>query len=257
MRRPNCWTLLIVASGCTALLACCGAPSSRVTQPPPSLVGTQLNHPVPRALVSLPLTNQAGERRTLGSYRGKIVVVSDMMTLCQETCAIGTASMLQAARAVDGAGLTDQIEFLSITIDPGRDDQQHLLAYQRAFGRVPNWELLTGSSADVNELWDKLGIWRRSVSVPRPYPRDWLTNRPLTQDIQHSDDLIFIGPDERFRFEVDGPGSVPSAHALPPRIFGFMDALGHQNARSPSAGSWSADQVLQVLHWLVGESRQG
>ena len=187
--------------------------------------------------MSLPLTNQAGERRTLGSYRGKIVVVSDMMTLCQETCAIGTASMLQAARAVDGAGLTDKIEFLSITIDPGRDDLQHLLAYQRAFGRVPNWELLTGSSADVNELWDKLGIWRRSVSVPRPYPRDWLTHRPLTQDIQHSDDLIFISPDERFRFEVDGPGSVSSARALPPRIFGFMDALGHQNVRSPSAGS--------------------
>jgi cytochrome oxidase Cu insertion factor (SCO1/SenC/PrrC family) len=255
MHRLKGKTRLAVAIACMGLLAGCSAPSPPAASSPPSLVGTQLNHAVPKPLLGLPFTNSQGERVTLGSFRGKTVVISDMMTLCQETCAIGTASMLEAARAVDRAGLTSQIEFLSITIDPGRDDVRHLAAYERSFGHLANWELLTGDPAAVNELWDRLGVWRRTVSLSPPYPRDWLTHQPLAVDIQHSDDLIFLSPDQRFRFEIDGPASVPSVHSLPSRIYAFMDGVGHQNVRSPSAGSWSARQVLQVLRWIlqVGE----
>lgn len=174
-----------------------------------------------------------------------------MMTLCQEICAIGTASMLQAARALDRAGLGRKVEFLSITIDPRRDDRRHLAAYRRQFGAAPNWETLTGSAADIDYLWDKLGVWRHAVRVGRPYPRDWLTGQPLTTDIQHTDDLVFIDANQRFRFLIDGPGSVPSKDAIPSRIYGFMDAAGHQNVNNPSPGSWSAGQVQRVLHWLV------
>ncbi len=256
MARRLSWGVGVLLVACGCLLASCGTAGPSIG-PPPSLVGTQLNAPVPSRLLNLRLTNQDGARLSLRAFRGKVVVVSDMMTLCQEICPIGTAGMLQAARAADRAGLTRKIEFLSITIDPRRDDVAHLAAYAQSFGRIPNWELLTGSAADLNELWDRLGIWRHTVAVPRPYPQDWLTHQPLTFDIQHSDDLIFIGPDERFRFEMDGPGSVSSAHALPARIYAFMDALGHKNVRRPSAGSWSAARVLHVLRWLVtvGESR--
>lgn len=252
-RRSQTWMVAVV--GCLGLLSCSSASSS--SAPPPRLVGTQLNDPVPRSLLELPLTNQDGAQLTLASFRGRILILSDMMTLCQETCPIGTASMLQAARSVDRAGLSHKIEFLSITIDPRRDDPRHLAAYQQSFGRLPNWELLTGSPAHINELWDTLGIWRHTVARSPPYPRDWLTHRPLTVDIQHSDDLVFIGPDQRFRFEVDGPGSVPSHAALPPRIYAFMDAAGHQNVRTPSGGSWSAGQVLRVVHWLLADSSTG
>jgi protein SCO1/2 len=215
-------------------------------------VGTALDTPVPAALLDLPLTDQRGHHLTLGSFSGKFVVVSDVLTLCQETCAIGTASMLQAARTVDRAGLGDKVEFLSITIDPRRDDQRHLAAYQRLFGALPNWELATGSAADINRLWDKLGVWRRTVSLSPPYPRDWLTSKPLTVDIQHSDDLIFIGPDARFRFLIDGPGAVGAAKSIPSTILGFMDRLGHKNVTNPDAGSWSASDVVAVLRWLAG-----
>jgi protein SCO1 len=206
---------------------------------------------MPRSLLELPLTDETGQTVTLNSFKGKVVVLSDLLTLCQETCAIGTAGMLQAARAVDSAGLTRKIEFLSITIDPARDDERHLAAYSALFGRLPNWHLLTGSPADINKLWDALGIWRRTVSLSPPYPRDWLTNKPLTFDIQHTDDLIFIDPRQRVRFEIDGPASVRSASSLPARLYTFMDKLGHRNVRDPSAGSWSGAQVTRVLHWLV------
>lgn len=253
--RGRSWTSAFASGlGCVCLLAACAAPrgTPAAAAAPPTALGTQLDNPVPPSLLHLPLIDQAGRHVTLATFRGKTVLVSDMLTLCQETCAIGTASMLQAARAVDRAGLSDKVEFLSITIDPRRDDEVHLAAYRRLFGPLPNWEVLTGSPANINRLWDALGIWRRNVAVSPPYPRDWLTHRPLTTDVQHSDDLIFIGADQRFRFEIDGPGSVASASAIPARLVTFMDTMGHQNIRNPSTGSWTGTQVLKVLHWLIG-----
>jgi protein SCO1 len=253
-RALRAWPVIAAAIG-SCLVGSCGQ-AARAPASPPAMLGTQLDAAVPRALLDLPLTNQAGRPVTLRSFHGKVVVLNDLTTLCQETCAIGTASMLQAARAVDRAGMTDNIEFLSITIDPGRDDRRHLAAYRRLFGPLPNWELLRGSPASINKLWDTLGIWRRTVKLSPPYPRDWLTHRPLTVDIQHTDDLVFIGPQQRFRFVIDGPGSVRSASALPSRIYSFMDRSGHRNVSNPSAGSWTGSQVLRVLHWLVGAGGQ-
>jgi cytochrome oxidase Cu insertion factor (SCO1/SenC/PrrC family) len=243
---------LVATFGCLLLLVSCSKQAPTTTSAtPPALVGTELDARVPTALSQLPLINSAGQHVTLGSFKGRLVVVSDLLTLCQETCAIGTASMLQAARTVDRAGLGSKVEFLSITIDPRRDDTRHLAAYQKLFGRLPNWELLTGSAADVRQLWDTLGVWRHTVSVSPPYPHDWLTGRPLTFDIQHSDDLIFIDAHEHFRFEIDGPGTVPGTADIPARIYAFMDALGHRNVTNPSPGGWSAGQVVKVLRWLL------
>lgn len=206
---------------------------------------------VPARLLDLALVDQAGRRRTIGSFEGRVVVISDMSTLCQETCAIGTASLLQAARAIDQAGLSDRVAFLSITIDPGRDDRRHLAAYRRQFGSLPNWETLTGSRPTIEYLWDRLGVWRRSVRVSPPYPRDWVTGQPLRSDIQHTDDLVFIDAHQRFRYLIDGPGSVPSPRLIPSRIYSFMDTAGHQNIRRPSLGAWSAQQVEQAVRWLM------
>lgn len=230
-----------------------GSSSAKPSPAAPAGVGTTLDSPVPRALLDTPLLDHRGRRTTLGSLRGKVLVISDVTTLCQESCAIGTAAMLQAARAIDRAGLGGRVEFLSITIDPTRDDTRHLAAYRRMFGPLPNWEALTGSSADLDRFWKKLGIWRRTVRVEAPYPRDWLTGARLTTDIQHTDDLIFVDGAQRFRFEIDGPASVRSPADLPSKIVGFMDDLGHRNIRDPSAGSWSGAQVQRVLHWLLSQ----
>jgi protein SCO1/2 len=160
--------------------------------------------------------------------------------------------MLQAARAVDRAGLAGKVEFVSLTIDPTRDDRRHVAAYRRTFGAPGNWETATGDPRAVNRLWDRLGVWRRRVHVAAPYPRDWLTGAPLTTDIQHTDDLIFIDARQRFRFEMDGSAAVRGA-TMPARIARFMDALGRRNLARPSPHSWSGRDVERVLHWLIDE----
>jgi cytochrome oxidase Cu insertion factor (SCO1/SenC/PrrC family) len=111
----------------TLPLAACSttAHASGIPMPGDS-IGQPLNSTVPEAIRSMPLVSSDGSPLSLAALAGKVVVVSDMMTLCQETCPIDTATTVAVARAVERAGLGDRVAFLSITIDPGRDDRRHL-----------------------------------------------------------------------------------------------------------------------------------
>lgn len=204
---------------------------------------------MPASVLTAPLTDSRGRTVTLGSFRGKAIVLSDVMTLCQESCPIITASIVSAARSLEGTPLAGRVEFVSLTIDPTRDDSRHLRAYQRQFGRVPHWTVLTGTPAVVDQVWHTLGIWRHRMRLTRPYPRDWVTGAPLTTDLAHTDELIFIDAHQSFRYEMEGTGTVvPSA--IPKRIFTFMDRLGHRNVSAP--GAWTPGQVVRVLDWMSG-----
>jgi protein SCO1/2 len=237
----------------TALLGGCGAASGQdsAAPSPAPRYGTTLDGAVPSAILDAPLEDQDGRRVTLGSWRGKTIVLSDVMTLCQETCPLVTASMVAAARQVDATPLGTQVQFVSLTIDPRRDDLRHLRAYRQQYGALPNWTVLRGSPSVVDRLWQRLGVWRRQTRLHAPYPTDWLTGRPLTTDIAHTDELVFINGDQRFRFEMDGAGDV-GPRVIPARIYHFMDALGHRNAATPGAGSWTPAQVTRALRWVAG-----
>ncbi|WP_179662938.1 SCO family protein [Nocardioides panaciterrulae] len=226
-----------------------GAPAAAAGAMPDA--GTSLDAPVPASVLTAPLTDSRGRPTTLDAFRGKVLVLTDVMTLCQESCPIVTASMVTAARRLEASLRGDRVQFLSLTVDPGRDDVRHLRAYERQFGALPNWTLLTGSRRVVDGLWDTLGVWRHRTPIERPFPRDWVTGVPLTTDIAHTDELIFIDGDQRFRYEMDGYGNVP-ASAIPGRIYRFMDRLGHRNVSATDPGAWTPDQVTEVVDWLLG-----
>jgi cytochrome oxidase Cu insertion factor (SCO1/SenC/PrrC family) len=237
------------------VLALTSACSTHRAAAPPSAaapsIGTTLDGPVPTSVLDSPLVDSHGHATTLGSMSGKVIVLSDVMTLCQESCPIITASMVAAARKLDRTPLGRHVEFVSLTIDPTRDDARHLRAYQRQFGALPNWTVLTGSRGAVDQVWHTLGVWRHRTTLKPPYPRDWVTGGRLTTDIAHTDELIFIDKDQNFRYELEGYGNVPPS-SIPMRIHHFMDRLGHRNLSTPEAGSWSPAQVTQVLHWVLG-----
>jgi protein SCO1/2 len=102
-------------------------------------------------------------------------------------------------------------------------------------------------------VWNTLGVWRHVTRLQPPLPRDWVTGVPLTTDIAHTDELIFIDADQRFRYEMDGYGDVPPSK-IPARIYRFMDALGHRNVATPDPGSWTPSQVTTVLRWMLGST---
>ena len=153
---------------------------------------------------------------TLASLRGKIVVVSDMMTLCQGTCPLDTANVAAAARRVRAAGLGDRVVFLSITIDPARDSPARLAAYRRLYAPAPaDWQTATGSAQTVNSLWKWLGVYRQQVPDKAPGPRDWLTGKRLTYDVTHSDEVFFIDAQGRERFLLEGAPHISPGITIP------------------------------------------
>jgi cytochrome oxidase Cu insertion factor (SCO1/SenC/PrrC family) len=243
-----------------AMIAClalagCGAESSSPVAPDAG-VGTQLDRPVAGAVESLPLRDASGHRTTLGSYRGKTVVISDSMTLCSEDCPLDTANMVAAARVADSAGLTNKVEFLTITVDPRRDDARHLTAYRKLYDpahQLPNWRLLTGSRRQITQLWKYFGVYWRRVPQGHPPPRDWLTGRPLTYDVQHADEVLLLDPDGHWRFVISGHAHVPVPGAVPARMRGFLSPQGHQHLNRPGAATWTPGDVVQAVAWLTGQ----
>ncbi|MEO6886843.1 MAG: SCO family protein, partial [Jatrophihabitantaceae bacterium] len=185
-------------------------------------------------------------------FAGKILVISDLMTLCQESCPLDTANMVSAARTIEQSALGSKVEFLSITVDPARDTPSRLAAYKRLFSSAPaNWTLLTASPPTLTALWKRLGVYIKIVPDTPPAPKDWLTGLPLTYDITHTDAVFFLDSQSKERFLLAGTPHLAVGTTLPKTLEGFLSPQGLQDVAHPEDGFWSATEVLQVLSWLT------
>jgi protein SCO1 len=241
---------LVLAAGA---LAGCG--SSGPAAPPSGGVGTVTDRGVPASIERLHLRDSEGHVVTLGSLRGKTVVISDSMTLCSEDCPLDTANITLAARAADAAGLRDKVEFLTITVDPARDDRRHLDAYRALYdphGRLTNWKLLTGSQATISELWKYFGVFWKRVPEGSPPSHDWLTGKPLTYDIAHSDDVLMIDPSGKERYVIQGHANVTRSSHVPSRMRSYLSQVGRQHLYRPGGSTWTPRDVLAGVGWLTG-----
>jgi len=243
--------LAVVCVLSALLLAGCGT-SSAAPPPPSRAVGTRLDAALPSRITDLPFTDSTGRTRHLSDFAGKQLVISDAMTLCQESCPLDTSSVVQTARSL-APGARHDVEFLSITVDPQRDTPERLAEYRKLFEPAPsNWLLLTGSPAHVRALWKYLGVFVKRVPDDSPAPRDWLTGKPLTYDVQHSDEVFFLDGRSHERFVLSGLPHLAGRHAVPARLYRFMSDKGHHNLAHPGGMAWTPGQALQVIGWLDG-----
>ena len=91
------------------------------------------------------LTSQDGGRVTLADFRGKVVAVTFIYTLCTTTCPVLTP-MMSFVQDQLGPNFGTKIVFVSITVDPERDTPQVLKEYAQAFGaNLAGWAFLTGT----------------------------------------------------------------------------------------------------------------
>lgn len=189
---------------------------------------------------------------TLSSFRAKFLVVCDVMTLGRETSPVNTAAIVQAARAVQAAGLGERVRFLSITIDPERDTTARLTAYRRLYTDPPaDWTLLTGTPDAIAALWDYFGVHRQLIRQRAAPVLDWMTLRPVTHTVAHNDQVHFLDGARHDRFVLAGPGHVLRTAAVPAPLDVFLDATGQRELSDPQLTSWTARQVLNVLGWLT------
>jgi protein SCO1/2 len=242
--------LVVVALFVVAVVI--GQQSSASPKPPGENVGAQLNDPLPDNIASLPLVDEHGNDVNLASFQGKIVVMTDFLTTCQEICPITTAVLNQVDQAVTKAGLADKVQFVDVTVDPGRDDPARLHAYRDFAKLLPNWTLLTGTQQNLDTLFKYFGISyeKTAEDADGPPAIDWLTGKPLTYDVSHSDVLIFLDQQGKQRFVMQG-APLGSNAPLTDGERAFLNDEGHENLTNAADGSWTGDQALQVVSWLA------
>lgn len=238
-------------------MVACGGPAPHHSgtgqpRPPDALGGVVMNDPVPASIARLPLTTASGQRTTLAAYRGKIVMIADFLTLCQDMCPMISANTIQVAAGSRRSGWTARSRCWEITVDPQRDTPARLAAYQKMFGGPrPDWTLATATTAaGTAALWNFFHVYHHRQPEDDADATDWLTGRKLTYDVEHSNTLIFMSPDGKLRYLTDAAAATQGS--LPPSaLVRFMDSQGRRNLYHPNPGdSWTVAQALQVLGWL-------
>src|SRR5215470_10695310 len=233
-----------------AVTACASGPG--VPGPPSANLGTVVDTPVPASVADLPLTTDAGRVTSLAAWRGQVVVLTDFLTSCQETCPLTTGNLLMMDRAVIAAGLGRRVHFIELTVDPGRDTPSRLRAYRKLIGAPANWSLLTGRPAVIGQIWRYFRVWYQRVAEGRSPGTDWLTGRTLSYDVDHQDTLVYLDAGGRERFVVTG-GPHAEAASVAPALRRFLNAQGRANLSHPDASTWTATQALSPIAWLTGQ----
>jgi protein SCO1 len=140
----------LVASACLLLAFSRDAPQQTPLEPPLPKIA-----PAPE----FALTSQDGAQVSLADFRGKVVAVTFIFTLCTATCPVLTP-MMSFVQDRLGSDFGPKIAFVSITVDPERDTPQVLKEYAQAFGaNLAGWSFLTGAPAAIQDVARRYGVF--------------------------------------------------------------------------------------------------
>ncbi len=253
---------LLVLVGGGVILSRSSAPSSPSSPAPTSLsspsapspssptagngsggLGTTVHVPVPAALRRLALTDQHGRRVDLAAWRGSTVLLVPFLTLCQDICPLITGNLLAVAQSIRADHAASKVQIVELSVDPGRDSPSRLRAYAKLTGA--RWQFVTEPPAELARLAKFFGFSYQRVPQEDPHTRDWLTGRPLTYDVDHSDNYFVIDPIGVERVVQD---AAPDFHGhLNPRLYHFLGALGRQHLKHTPQPDWTPTDALRAI----------
>jgi cytochrome c biogenesis protein CcmG/thiol:disulfide interchange protein DsbE len=222
-------------------------PTASAQVPAPLAIGTELQ--VPRPVPAAPLIDANGKPLSLSAWRGKWVILAPSMTLCHEVCPLTTGALMELVNDVRLAGLSRQVVVAEATVDPWRDSPFRLRAYQKLTGA--NFQMLTGTQSEIKRLWKFFGVYYARVPQGKPPDIDWMTHRPETFDVQHTDAIFFIDPAGQERIVDEGMPEVDGQ--LSPVLKKLLSAQGLQNLEHPQL-PWTASEALDDLYFLMNRN---
>jgi protein SCO1 len=117
------------------------------------------------------LRDASGHRRTLGDYRGRVVVVFFGFLHCPDACPTELYKLAQVVHALGPMPHAPQILF--ITLDPERDAPAQLASYVTSFN--PAFVGLTGSAQQIQRAADSFGVQFARVVQGADYTIDHST----------------------------------------------------------------------------------
>jgi cytochrome oxidase Cu insertion factor (SCO1/SenC/PrrC family) len=244
--------LVLLAVVVGAALAGCGGSSggsglpSRESAPN---YGTVIDQPVPAALDKLPMTNQHGEKTSLGAFKGKTVVLVPFLTLCADICPFTTGILLQVEKALKAAHATSKVDVVELSVDPHRDTVKRLAAYAKL--THAGWQLVRMGPHDLAKFQRFFKFTYIKVKEDNPPDIDWMTGKPLTYDIDHSDDYFVIDPEGNERIVEDAAPDYTGK--LNPKLQKFLSPEGLKHQKHPPQPDWTTNDLLEAIGHVTGE----
>lgn len=212
--------------------------------------GTVIDQQVPRRLRHLQLTNQHDQKVDLGSWPGKTVVLVPFLTLCSDICPLTTGNLVQVERSLRADHAASNVQIVELTVDPKRDTPARLAAYANLTG--VRYELVTESPSELAALSKFFGFTYEKVPEGKPPSIDWWTGKPLTYDINHSDNYFIIDPTGAERVV---QSAAPSFHGhLNPKIYQFLSGLGLYHLKRAVQPNWTPKDLLQALGLMLHQN---
>lgn len=166
--KHSCKLLLLsLALASHFALAHAGHAHDGAGQPPPPPAARQEKASVRFADVSL--LNQDGmpvrlEHDLVGEH---LVVMGFIYTSCTTVCPVVSSIMGKVQQQLGGR-VGEQVQLVSISVDPQRDDAKRLQQYAKAFQHGPGWSWLTGTPYAVSETLKGLGSFSADLSQHPP-----------------------------------------------------------------------------------------
>lgn len=197
------WVMFLVALSGILLVACNATKTDESTPPVidqspaierPDVAGqriierNKIEPPAPAP--DFELTNRTGETVSLGSLRGKTVLMSFIYTNCPEACPLLPGAYVQLQETFNEQINDGEFELMFITTDPARDTTEKIQRYTKAMGG--EWLFLTGEEADLTKVWREYDIYREIKE----------RNREIV--VYHSYKLFLIDKDGMLRYQYTG-----------------------------------------------------
>lgn len=159
-RRLCCLSLLVSASGLMTLGACSKEAASFKST---DMTGANFAK-------DLRLKDHFGKVRTMGDFKGKVVVVFFGFTQCPDVCPTSMTTLAEVKRLLGELGALLQVLF--ITVDPERDTQQVLRSYMQNFD--PTFLALRPEAEELKSVADEFKIHYKKVDgrTPTSYTMD-------------------------------------------------------------------------------------
>ena len=144
--------LLFFTSGCSQ-----GDSKSKSNKPPVQKTSSQSSElPVLVQLPDFALRDQTGERFGSEQLKDKPWIANFVFTRCPTTCPIQTRNLAKFQKQLKKIPGGEQIELVSITVDPNFDTSAVLADYAKQMQADPErWHFLTGSREDIWDLCKK------------------------------------------------------------------------------------------------------
>mgnify|MGYP001031011553 FL=1 len=97
----------------------------------------------------------------------RLVVMGFIYTSCTTVCPVVSSIMAKVQKQLGGR-VGSEVQLVSISVDPQRDDSKRLLDYAKTFQAGPGWSWLTGTPYAVNETLKGLGSFSANLGEHPP-----------------------------------------------------------------------------------------